>query len=57
MADLTRGYLQARGKRRPMLPVRVPGGPGRAYRAGDNLDLDADKGTRSWEDFLSERVR
>ncbi|MEW1862540.1 NAD(P)H-binding protein [Streptomyces sp. NPDC088194] len=57
MADLTRGYLQARGKRRPMFPVRVPGGPGRAYRAGANLDLDADKGTRSWEDFLAERAR
>lgn len=57
MADLARGYLRARGKRRPMFPVRVPGGPGRAYRAGDNLDLHADQGTRTWEDFLTEHVR
>ena len=24
MADLLRGYLRARGKHRPMLPVRLP---------------------------------
>jgi uncharacterized protein YbjT (DUF2867 family) len=56
--DLVRGYLEARGKRRrPMLPVRIPGKAGRAYRAGDNLSLDgADHGTRTWEDFLAGRL-
>jgi uncharacterized protein YbjT (DUF2867 family) len=58
MAELIRGYLQARGKRRLMLPVRMPGKAGRAYRAGENLTLDgATLGTRTWEDFLAERVR
>ncbi|WP_037609857.1 SDR family oxidoreductase [Streptacidiphilus rugosus] len=55
--DLTRGYLSACGKHRPTLPLRVPGKVGRAYRAGDNLTLDgALLGTRTWEDFLAERV-
>ncbi|WP_330305530.1 MULTISPECIES: NAD(P)H-binding protein [unclassified Streptomyces] len=55
--DLARGYLKARGKRRPMMPLRIPGKAGRAYRAGDNLTLaGADTGKRSWEDFLAERV-
>ncbi|GGK18651.1 NmrA family transcriptional regulator [Streptomyces camponoticapitis] len=61
LAELSRGYLRARGNgrptRRPALPFRVPGKVGRAYRAEDNLTLDgADLGTRTWEDFLAERV-
>ncbi|QKW38465.1 NAD(P)H-binding protein [Actinomadura sp. NAK00032] len=57
MGDLVRGYLEARGKRRLTMPVRIPGKAGRAYRAGDNLSLDgADRGTRTWEDFLGERL-
>jgi len=57
LSELSRGYLRARGKRRPMMPVRIPGKAGRAYRAGDNLTLEgATLGARTWEDFLSERV-
>jgi uncharacterized protein YbjT (DUF2867 family) len=57
MAELVRGYLQAVGKRRLMLPVRMPGKAGRAYRDGENLSLDgATVGTRTWEDFLAERL-
>jgi uncharacterized protein YbjT (DUF2867 family) len=57
MADLMRGYLRVAGKRRPLLPVRMPGKAGRAYRAGDNLTLTgASTGTRTWEAFLAERV-
>lgn len=56
LADLTRGYLAARGKRRPFLPVRIPGKAGRAYRAGANLNLaTAARGTRTWEEHLKER--
>ncbi|MFI6512051.1 SDR family oxidoreductase [Streptosporangium sp. NPDC050855] len=56
--ELSRGYLRARGGRRPTVPVRMPGKAGRAYRAGDNLTLrGAALGTRTWEDFLAERVR
>ncbi|MEX2984455.1 SDR family oxidoreductase [Streptomyces sp. C36] len=57
LADLSRGYLRARGKSRPMLPVRMPGKAGRAYRAGENLSLEtAVTGHRTWEDFLAERI-
>ncbi|WP_328872819.1 NAD(P)H-binding protein [Streptomyces sp. NBC_00287] len=56
IGDLLRGHLAARGRRRPTLPVRIPGKAGRAYRAGANLALvGADTGKRTWEDFLSGR--
>ncbi|MEU3169562.1 NAD(P)H-binding protein [Streptosporangium sp. NPDC006930] len=58
MGELVGGYLRARGKRRMMMPMRMPGKAGRAYRAGENLSLDgADVGRRTWEEFLAERVR
>lgn len=48
LGELLRAYLRACGKRRPMLPVRLPGTVGRVYRAGENLLLDgADTGKRS----------
>jgi len=54
LADLIRSYLQACGKRRPMLPVRIPGKAGRAYRSGANLArAEATRGTRTWEEFLA----
>jgi hypothetical protein len=57
MADLMRGYPRASGKRRLLIPVRMPGQAGRAYRAADNLTLDgATIGTRTWEAFLAERI-
>jgi uncharacterized protein YbjT (DUF2867 family) len=55
--DLIRGYLQATGKHRVTMPVRIPGKVGRAYRAGENLSPDAaDLGKRTWEDFLAGRL-
>lgn len=57
MGELLRSYLAARGTRRPLLPVRMPGKAGRAYRAGANLALHGnDVGERTWEDFLAQRV-
>jgi hypothetical protein len=56
MADLVRGYLRARGKHRLLVPIRLPGKAGRAYRAGENLSLDGSVGQRTWEDFLAARV-
>ncbi|MEV0172715.1 NAD(P)H-binding protein [Streptomyces sp. NPDC050803] len=57
LGDLLRGYLAAKDRRRPMLPVRIPGKAGRAYRAGANLTLvGADTGRRSWADFLNGRL-
>lgn len=57
MADVVREYLRAEGKHRLMIPVRMPGKAGRAYRDGENLTLEgADLGRLTWEDFLAERV-
>jgi uncharacterized protein YbjT (DUF2867 family) len=56
MAALVRSYLRARGKRRPILPVWLPGKAARAFRAGANLAPDRAVGRRTWEDFLAERV-
>jgi uncharacterized protein YbjT (DUF2867 family) len=56
MAELLRGYLKARRKHRLMVPVRLPGKAARAVRAGANLALEGTVGSRTWEDFLDERV-
>jgi len=56
MADLLRGYLRARGKHRPLVPVWVPGRAARTVRAGANLAPDRAVGHRTWEDFLADRV-
>ncbi len=52
MDALLRGYLRARGKRRPMLPIWLPGKAARAFRAGANLAPERSVGQRTWEDFL-----
>ena len=49
-------YLRARGKRRPMVPVPVPGKAAHAVRDGANLAPERAVGRRTWEDFLAERV-
>jgi uncharacterized protein YbjT (DUF2867 family) len=57
LAALARPYLRRSGRRRPMLPVRIPGKAGRAYRAGANLTLEgAETGKRTWEEFLMEKL-
>ncbi|AKZ57813.1 hypothetical protein SAM23877_4768 [Streptomyces ambofaciens ATCC 23877] len=58
LAALTRSYRAVHGgRRRPHLPVRIPGKAGRAYRAGANLALEgALVGRLTWEEFLAERA-
>jgi uncharacterized protein YbjT (DUF2867 family) len=56
ISDLLRGYLRARGQRRMLLPVRLPGQAARAFRAGANLAPEGTMGHRTWEDFVAERV-
>ena len=56
MADLLREYLRARGKRRMMVPVRLPGKAARAFRAGANLAPEQAVGRRTWAEFLAERA-
>jgi uncharacterized protein YbjT (DUF2867 family) len=55
MTGLARDYLRATGKHRLVVPVHVPGGAARAYRAGGNLAPDRAVGTRTWAAFLAER--
>jgi uncharacterized protein YbjT (DUF2867 family) len=56
MKELVGGYLRARGKHRPMVPVRPPGKAARAFRDGVNLAPDRAVGRRTWEEFLAERL-
>lgn len=55
MAELVRGYLRARRRHRPIVPVRVPGQAARAFGAGANLAPDRAVGQRTWEAFLADR--
>jgi uncharacterized protein YbjT (DUF2867 family) len=55
MAEMVRTYLHANGKRRLILPVRLPGNANRVFRAGANLALDRAVGRRRWEDVLAGR--
>jgi hypothetical protein len=40
MAEMVRGYLQARGKRRLLMPVRTPAKAGWTYRSAENLTIE-----------------
>ena len=53
MADLVRGYLRASGRRRPILPLPLPGKAARAIRSGANLAPDRAVGHVTWEEFLA----
>ena len=53
MADLIRDYLRTVGKRRPVLPIRLPGKAAKAFRAGANLTPDHATGQVTWETFLA----
>src|SRR5829696_1180312 len=50
MAELVRMYLQATGKHRLILPVRLPGKANRAFRSGANLAPDRAVGRHTFED-------
>ncbi len=56
VADLLRGYLRATDRRRPIVPVPLPGKAARAFRAGGALAPEEAVGQRTWEDFLTERL-
>ncbi|HEX6348537.1 MAG TPA: NAD(P)H-binding protein [Candidatus Dormibacteraeota bacterium] len=53
---LFRSYLQAVGRRRAIVRVRMPGGAAAAIRAGANLAPERAVGVRTWEDFLATDV-
>jgi hypothetical protein len=56
-AELLRGYLRAtKRRRRPIVPLWLPGKAARAFRDGANLAPEQAVGHRSWEEFLADRV-
>ncbi len=57
MKELVRSYLRATGKSRLIMPMRLPGKAARAFRDGANLAPEHAVGHRTWEDFLTERLR
>ena len=55
--ELLRGYLRAtQRRRRPIMPVWLPGKAAREFRAGANLAPERAVGRRTWEAFLAERL-
>jgi uncharacterized protein YbjT (DUF2867 family) len=55
-AELMRGYLERTHQRRLLLPLWLPGKAARALRAGANLAPEHAVGTRTWEEFLADRL-
>ncbi|MEV4757316.1 NAD(P)H-binding protein [Micromonospora sp. NPDC049559] len=51
--DLARAYLAATGRRRPMVPVRLPGRTFRAFRAGGHLAPEHATGRVTFEEHLA----
>ncbi len=54
--DLARTYLAAVGKRRLIVPVRLPGRVCHAYRAGGHLAPECAVGTLPFEQYLGEQL-
>ena len=55
MAELARAYLTATGRRRPVVPLPVPGRFSAAFRAGANLSSDDRAAGQTFAAFLAER--
>lgn len=53
MAELARAWLAARGVRRPVLPLPLPGAVARGYRAGGHLAREHAEGRRTFAEYLS----
>jgi uncharacterized protein YbjT (DUF2867 family) len=50
--DLTRAYLRATGRRRLVVPIRLPGAVFRGYRQGGHLAPDHAVGRTTFDEFL-----
>ncbi|MEU9046405.1 MULTISPECIES: NAD(P)H-binding protein [unclassified Kitasatospora] len=53
--DLAEAYLRAAGKRRVLLPLRMPGAVGRGLREGGNLTPERAVGVGTFEEALEQR--
>ena len=56
MHDLVREWKRAAGVRGVVAPIRLPGGLGRFWRAGENLVPDHRDGTITFTQWLAERT-
>ncbi len=54
-AELARSYLEARGRHRRVLQVRLPGAAFAGYRRGDHMTPDHAVGRVTFAEFLGER--
>ncbi|MET8352721.1 NAD(P)H-binding protein [Micromonospora sp. NPDC005206] len=52
--EAVRAWREARGSRRPLLPVRIPGRLGRELRAGGLVTEVLPRGVRTWADHLAD---
>ncbi|GAA4877599.1 SDR family oxidoreductase [Actinomycetospora straminea] len=57
MDDLARTWARATGKRRPVLPLRLPGAIARGYREGAHLTPAHAEGVVTFEQYLAAGVR
>ncbi len=55
--DLASSYLQAAGRRRTVVSVRLPGSTSAAFRRGDNVTPDRAVGKVTFEEYLAEKFR
>ena len=51
--EIARTYLRATGKRRLVVPFRIPGKSGRAFRAGVHTCPDNRQGKTTWAEYLA----
>jgi len=56
VGDLARTYLSMVDKRRPVVPVRLPGALFRAFRSGANLAPQNASGRITFEEYLGEQL-
>ncbi|HWN28186.1 MAG TPA: NAD-dependent epimerase/dehydratase family protein, partial [Actinomycetospora sp.] len=56
MADLARTWARATGRRRPVLPLRLPGAIARGYREDAHLTPGHADGVVTFEQFLAARA-
>ncbi len=54
--DLAEAYQRSVGRRKPIVPLWLPGKAFRAFRAGGNLTPENATGVGTFEEFLSSRV-
>ncbi|MBS2553817.1 SDR family oxidoreductase [Catenulispora sp. NL8] len=52
-SEFAQAYLRATGKRRVLVPFRLPGKAGRAFRAGAHTSPENQQGKTTWAEYLA----